>query len=222
MCHWKLRSSWTVCLSGSLILLLAGCRTTSHAQDGALVGAGLGTAVGAIIGHQSGHTQGGAVIGALTGAVAGSLAGDAQDAREERDAAVAYSRYQDEAAYQASKMAVSNHDLIDMAEARLSDRVILNAVQTRGGQFDLSPSAIIELKRHGVSDEVIMGIQQSNRGRADAVSYRYREPVIIAPPPTVYVAPPPPQVGIVIAPRPYYGYRYGGYGRPHYHHGHRW
>lgn len=220
MSHLKLRSSWTVWINCSLLLVVAGCRTTSHAQDGALLGAGLGTAAGAIIGSQSGHTGGGALIGALAGAAAGSIAGDAQDARDERDAAVAHARYQDEAAYQASKVALTNLDLIDMAEAKLSDQVILNAVQTRGAQLDLSPSAIIELKHHGVSDQVIMAVQQSNRsGR-----YSYSGPTIVTAPSTVYIAPPPPTVGVVIAPRPYYG---GYYGRPHRHgygygYGYRW
>ncbi|MDB5385398.1 MAG: hypothetical protein JWM11_1044, partial [Planctomycetaceae bacterium] len=114
--------------------------------------------------------------------------------------------------------------LIDMSEARLSDQVILNAVQTRGGQFDLSPSAIIELKRHGVSDGVIMSIQQSNRGQANAMSYSYPATTVVAPPPSVYIAPAAPTVGIVVAPRPYYGYGYYGgyYGRPHGRYGHRW
>jgi hypothetical protein len=223
MCHWKLRSSWTVWINCSLLLVIAGCRTTSHAQDGALLGAGLGTAAGAIIGSQSGHAAGGALIGALAGAAAGGIAGDAHDARDERDAAIAHTRYQEEAAYQAAKMSVTNYDLIEMADAKLSDQVILNAVQTRGGQFDLSPSAIIELKRHNVSDQVVMAIQQSN-GRAPT-SGRYSTTIINAPQP-VYIAPPAPTVGIVVAPRPYY---YGGgggyYGHRHrygYGYGYRW
>jgi hypothetical protein len=219
MCHWKLRSSWSAWLGCSLVLVVSGCRTTSHAQDGALLGAGLGTAVGAIIGAQTGHAEGGAVIGALAGAVTGSIAGDAEDARDDRDAAIAHARYQQEAAYQAARSAVSNLDLIDMTEAHLSDRVIINAVQTRGGQFDLSPAAIIELKRHNVSDEVIMTVQQYNgRGPSSRA---------IGAPSTVYITPPPPppSVGIVVAPRPYYGGYYGGgyYGRHgRYGYGARW
>lgn len=234
MGNLRLRSSWTACVTSGLLIVLAGCRTASHAESGALLGAGLGTAAGAIIGHQSGHTEGGALIGAVAGGLAGGLAGDAEDAREERDAAIAHTRYQQDLAdYQTAKVAVTNLDLIDMADARLSDRVILNAVQTRGGQFDLSPSAIIELKRHGLSDEVILEIQRSN-GRRTTIrpeytsNYNYPPTTVLAPPPPpVYIAPRAPTVGIVVTPRPYFGFSYGyGYGRyhgPHHrHHGHRW
>lgn len=215
MCKSVLRNKSFVFLCCSVILLATGCRTASHAESGALVGAGVGSALGAVIGHQSGHTPGGAVVGALAGAMVGGLAGDAEDAREERDAAISYSRYrEEEAAYHASKIAVTNLDLIDMAEAGLSDRVIVNAVQTRGGQFDLSPSAIIELKRHGLSDSAILSIQQLNRGTPPVRS----EPYAYVPAPTVYIAPRP-VVGISVGPRPYYRYHghYGPYHR-HYHH----
>jgi len=223
MCNWRLRSSFIPCLSCALVLFVAGCRTTSHAQDGALLGAGLGTAAGAIIGHQSGHTQGGALLGALTGAVVGGIAGDAEDARDERDAAIAHSQYQqEEAAYRASKVAVNNLDLIDMADAGLSDQVILNAIQTRGGQLDLSPSAIIELKQHRVSDAVILSLQQSNRGYASPRPnpYAYSSTTVITPAPTVYIAPRP-AIGISIGARPYYRY-HGHHGPYHRHYGPRW
>lgn len=219
------RGSWTISLCGCLIFAVTGCRTSSHAENGALVGAGLGTLAGAVIGHQSGHGGSGAMIGAITGAMAGGLVGDAEDAREERDAALAHARYQEEAAYHAAKVAVSNLDLIDMSQAGLSERVIINAVETRGGQFDLSPSAIIELKRQGVSDQVILSIQQLNRGKPTVRPdpYTYSSPTIISPAPTrmVYVAPRP-TIGVVIGARPSYRYHghYGPYHRHHHHH--RW
>ena len=216
MCHLKFCTAWKVWVVCSAVVVLTGCRTTSHAQSGALIGTGIGSFVGAVVGGESGHAAGGAIAGAMTGAVIGGLAGDAEDAREERDVAVAQAQYQQ---HLAASQAVTNVDLITMTQAGLSDQVIVNAVQTRGGQFDLSPNGIIDLKNRGVSDNVILSIQSST-GRPVASTYAYPATTIVAPPPAVYVVPPRPTIGVgFVVGRPY-GYR-GYYGRPHRHH-HHW
>ena len=193
------------------VALTVGCRTTSHAEGGALAGAGLGGTLGALIGSQSGHGGSGALMGAMAGAMVGGLAGEAEDAREERDAAVAQAQYERDVAVRNS---VTNYDLINMAQSGLSDQVILNAVDTRGGQFDLSPSAIIELKNHGVSESVILSIQKQSSSRSWS---RYSRPTtIVAPAAPVYVVRPRPTYGIFIGSRPHYHHR------PHYHYGCGW
>lgn len=215
MCQSKACPAWKIWVVCGVVVAVSGCRTTSHAQSGALIGTGIGSFVGAVVGGESGHAAGGAVAGALTGAVIGGLAGDAEDAREERDAAVAQAKYQQ---YIAAQQAVTNSDLITMTQAGLSDQVIVNAVQTRGGQFDLSPNGIIDLKNQGVSDHVILSIQSSS-SRPVATTYAYPTTTIVAPPSAVYVVPPRPTVGVgFMVGRPY-GYR-GCYGRPprHFHH----
>jgi hypothetical protein len=59
---------------------------------------------------------------------------------------------------------VTNGDVIAMETAGLSDDVIVNAIQqTQTIDFDLSPSALIDLKRAGVSDYVIKTIQDKSR-----------------------------------------------------------
>ena len=111
------------------------------------------------------------------------------------------------------QQAVSNLDLITMSQAGLSDAVIVNAVQTRGGQFDLSPNAIIDMKTHGVTDNVILSIQQSNFRRPVSSTYVYPATTVVAQPSVVYVAPRPTVgVGFMVGPRPYYR---GYYGRPY-------
>ena len=75
-------------------LALAGCQNMNNTQSGALLGTGLGATTGAIIGNASGHAGGGALIGAAAGALAGGLVGNAEDAREERDVAVAHAQYE--------------------------------------------------------------------------------------------------------------------------------
>lgn len=205
----------SVCVICGLMVASTGCAARNNTETGAMVGTGVGGVLGALIGGESGHAAGGAVVGALAGATVGGLAGNAEDAREERDAAVAQAQYNQ---HLAAQQAVTNLDLMTMAQAGLSDQVIVNAVQTRGGQFDLSPAAIIELKNRGVSDSVILTIQNQNNVRPVATSYSYPTTTVVQP---VYVAPRPTVgFGVVVAPRPYYGYR-GYYGRPYRHH-HHW
>ena len=57
---------------------------------------------------------------------------------------------------------ITNADIVAMATARLSDDVIVNAIRRLATpSFDLSPSALIELKKTGVSDRVIAAMQES-------------------------------------------------------------
>lgn len=203
-------SNWTICVACGLLSVLTGCRTANHAETGGLVGAGFGGVVGSMIGSRSGHSGTGALLGAITGAVVGGLAGEVEDARDERDAAVAQAQYE----RHMSAQSVSNLDLITMSQAGLSDQVIVNAVQTRGGQFDLSPNAIIELKNRGVSDYVILTIQQLN-GRRPATT------TIVTPSRIVYVEPRPTiGVGFMVGSRPHY--HSGYYGRPYGRYSHCW
>jgi len=131
----------------------------------AAVGTALGGAAGALIGHQSDHAAEGALIGAATGGLTGGLIGDAQDARAERDAAIA------QVSHAQHFPGLVNRDLINMAQSGLGDEVIINAIQQRGGQFDLSPAGLIALKSNGVSDVVIAAVQRSNSPTASGVVF---------------------------------------------------
>jgi outer membrane lipoprotein SlyB len=152
-----MRFMLTVSISG-LLALTSGCVAGRNTTSGAAVGTGLGALTGAVIGSQSGHAGGGAAIGALTGALAGGLIGNAEDAYEERDAVIAHAQYE-RAVQQAHAQAMNNSDLIFMAQSGVSEDVIKTAVNTRGGNFDLSPAAIVHLKNNGVSDRVILAVQ---------------------------------------------------------------
>lgn len=56
---------------------------------------------------------------------------------------------------------LTNADIIAMATAKLSDDVINNAVSRAvTTAFDVSPSALIELKKAGVSDRIIQTMQE--------------------------------------------------------------
>jgi len=195
----------------SLGLFMSGCANMNNTQSGALAGTGLGAVTGAIIGEAAGGRPGaGALIGAATGAVAGGLVGNAEDAKEERDVAVAHAQYE-HARNQAIAQAVTESDVIVMTRNNVGDDVIINSLRTRGCRWDSSPDAVIRLKHEGVSDRVIQAMQNTGV-----------RPVVAGggpPPPAYYYPPPPPPVGGVVIVGPgYYGPHYGPryYGRPYY------
>ena len=195
--------------SAGLCLLAAGC--ASHTETGMAFGSGLGALTGAVIGHQSGHTAGGAVLGGIVGAAAGGLVGNAEDAREERDAAYARAAY-----VEANSDAMTNAEVIQLAQSGVSDPVILSSMRTRGGRFDLSPAGVIQLTSSGVSERVILAMQESPAvpryisPRRETV-YVPRTRVVVVEP-----APPPPSIGF------YYGTGPRCYGPPRHHHHHHW
>ncbi|HUG17746.1 MAG TPA: glycine zipper domain-containing protein [Planctomycetaceae bacterium] len=148
----RAKSRWLLVLSVGLFA--AGCHPRNHTEHGVMLGSTLGALAGGVIGHQSGNTVDGAALGAVAGGLTGAIVGNAND---ERDMALASAS----ASQVKAENAVTNYDLIRMTQSGVSDEVIVNTVRSRGGRIDLGPSAIIDLKNNGVSDAVILGIQQA-------------------------------------------------------------
>jgi uncharacterized protein YcfJ len=178
-------------------LSAAGCAGVNHTGNGALLGSGLGAVTGAMIGDHNGNAGAGALIGAASGALAGGLLGNAEDAREERDAAIAQANYERQTRM-AQQYALTNNDVARMSQSGVSDSVIIGSIQSRGGRFDTSPDAIIGLKQGGVSDLVIQTMQHA----PPALAAPYQETVVVPRSPTrVYVEPYPPAPSVVVVPR---------------------
>ena len=131
----------------------------SHSANGTLFGGGLGAVAGGIVGHQLGQRDVGALLGAAAGGLSGAVVGNELDIREERDAAVRYAGHLEQALVSESKQ-LTNYDLARLTASGASDEIIIAAVRSHGGSFDLSPDGIIQLKALGVSDGVILGVQQ--------------------------------------------------------------
>lgn len=201
------------------LLCSSGCSNLNHTGNGALVGSGIGAATGAIIGHQSGHRDAGALIGAAAGAVGGAVVGQEQQIREDHQTAMAAAR-QAEWQRHADAQAVTNHDIVRMTKGGLSDSVIINAIHTRGGRFDMSPDALIAMKTDGVDDNVIQAMQQGSGAKVTTTVPAGSPSVVTspAPPAVVYVAPRP-SASIVIGPRPIV---IGPRHRHRHHHHRRW
>ena len=179
------------------LLALTGCASTGnyHTSRGAALGTGLGAATGAIIGHQSGNAGTGALIGAAAGALGGGLVGKVKDTEEERDVAIAQAAYLEH-----QQQALSNADVIMMAQNQLGEQVIISSIQSRGGRFDLSPQGLVMLKQSGVSDKVIEYMQTSGYPADVPPTIITGGPRVVTPPPVVIVEPapyPPPHVGFV-------------------------
>ena len=135
-----------------------GCANMNNTEKGAAVGGVGGTVVGAIVGKQLGNTGAGAAIGAVTGLAAGALVGKSEDNAEERDNAARTAAYEHNMRVREAR-AVTNSDIVYMAQNGINDSIICNEIRTRGGRFDTSPQSIINLQRSGVSDTVIQAMQ---------------------------------------------------------------
>ena len=194
--------SFRFVLLATVALGLAGCANMNNTQAGAAAGTGIGAVTGAIVGEATGHPGAGALIGGATGAVVGGLVGNAEDKKEERDAAIAHAQYE-AARNQAMAYAITEAQVVDMTHNRVSDSVIINSIRKNGCLWDGSPEAVIRLKQSGVSDRVIAAMQNTGAPQPVAAG---------SGPPMYYYAPPPPPVGVVVVGPRYYR----PYGRPYY------
>lgn len=153
-------------------LTAAGCTTAGrNTRSGTLLGAAIGAGTGAIVGHQSGHRGAGAAIGAGIGALSGALVGNAVD-RSERESAARTERALHEIRPRNAPTHLSILDVIRMSQAGLGDRVINAKIDQSGASFDLSTQDVIDLKRSGVSDDVIRHML----ARPHPAAARYEEP----------------------------------------------
>lgn len=168
-------------------LLPMGCSSMNHTEAGAANGIGIGAITGAIIGSHSGNGGAGALIGAATGGLAGSLIGNAEDAREERDVAIAQANHE-----RMARSAIRNADVVQMAHSGVSDSVIMGSIRSQGGAFDLSPQTLIILKQQGISDPLLEFMQRHNYVSAsEPIIVQQRPTTVVSSPSVVYVTPRP-------------------------------
>ncbi|PWU08065.1 MAG: hypothetical protein C5B50_30330 [Verrucomicrobia bacterium] len=172
---------------GVLAVALAGCETPYGTPDrtgtGALAGGGIGAASGAIIGAASGgHAGTGALIGGAVGAITGALIGHSMDmdeqARLRAQAPATYGRVE-----QGQPLNVA--DVKALAQAKLSDDVIITQIRNSRTVYHLSATDIIDLQNAGVSQGVINYMINTPNTVASA-------PPVNVPPGSVVVQGPPP------------------------------
>jgi uncharacterized protein YcfJ len=169
--------------------------------SGTVVGGALGAITGALVGGSK-NREGGALIGAGVGALTGNVMGRAKD-REDEQRTLAGASTVRALNQQAAATAVTNFDVVELTHAGVGDEVIISTMRSRGARMDLSPTALITLKQHGVSDRVVLAAQQMSQA-----------PTYVAPAVPVTVTRVSP---VIVTPAPYYyGPRYHHYHHPHH------
>ena len=77
------KSSRSLIVILSAVLILAGCASWNKTQKGAVIGTAAGGTMGAVIGRASGNTALGAIIGAAVGGATGAVIGNQMDKQAE-------------------------------------------------------------------------------------------------------------------------------------------
>jgi len=102
----------------------------------------------------------------------GNISEEAMTATRKVIAARGEQQIQDAAAADAAKTAsanslaaeapdpsrLSNKDVTEMVQAKLSDQIIISKMRTTRCRFDTSPNALIQLKKSGASDAVMLAV----------------------------------------------------------------
>jgi len=146
----KAKCLWLLLVATSVL----GCQSSNYAERGTAIGALTGALAGAAIGENNGKAGAGAVIGTAVGALAGTAIGESSDADIARNNAIIQERLGRQLAG-----AVTVDDVIVMAQANLSDDVIITHVRANGVANPPRREDLITLSNAGVSDAVIKAMQ---------------------------------------------------------------
>ena len=181
-----------------LVPLIGGCAGASHTAEGAGVGALLGTGTGALLGSATGNTGAGALLGLGAGTLIGGAIGNENDRREKESLVQAKNEAEAKAGHGTP---LGMTDVIQLARQNMGDEVIINQIRSTNSTFQLSTEDLRSLKENGVSDRVIVEMQNRrpyvDRGPQYA-PYPYRHRYYYGPPPPViYYGPPPPPPPVV-------------------------
>jgi hypothetical protein len=68
---------------------------------------------------------------------------------------------------QPTPTAVTNTDLIKMADAGVGDQTIILAIQRGPAMLDTSPQALILLKKAGVSDQALNAVLEASKSQSE-------------------------------------------------------
>jgi outer membrane lipoprotein SlyB len=180
-------------------LIWAGCEypngDPNYTGTGVLTGGAVGAFSGAAIGGQH-HGGEDALIGAAVGAVAGGLIGHSLDEQQQerlrRQAPQTYARVD-----QGQPLSVA--DVKALAQAGISDNVIISQIRNSHTVYRLNAADIIDLRNAGVSNQVIDFMINTPGTVGGASTATQATAVYVAQPP-----PPPPAETIVVAPGPGY------------------
>ena len=180
-------------------MVLTGCQypngEPNNTGTGALTGAAVGAASGAVIGGPR-NAGAGALIGGAIGAITGALIGNSMDEQQRE-----YLRTQAPQTYvrveQNQPLAVA--DVKALAQAKISDDLIISQIRASHTVYHLSAADIIDLRNSGVSEKVIDFMINTPTTIGGTTEAPPTETVVSQPPP-----PAPTENVTVVAPGPNY------------------
>lgn len=187
-------------LTAAALLASTGCSTMNNTEAGALGGGIIGGGLGTVIGAASGNPLAGAAIGGASGALLGGVVGNAED-RQERREVQAVQQWQ-------ARNQMTVQDVVSMTHQHVGDRIIIQQMATTYSNFEIRPEDITYLKQQGVSDAVIMAMQERRSPPPGPYRVRPAGGVMVYEP----LPPPPPPIAIGV------GFSSGGCG-PRWRHG---
>lgn len=193
------KQTWRMASLVVSVLVTGGCASMSNTEKGLAGGGAIGAGTGALIGNAVGHTGAGALIGAGVGALSGGLIGNSIDQSERK----AEAQLAAATAPGAPRGPLGITDIAQMAQAHVSDEVIIAQIRSSGSVYHLSSTDTVWLKSQGVSDCVLQEMLASaarSPKRVYSATPVYAQPVYVYEP-----CPPPPVIGV--------GFGYTQYGR---------
>src|SRR3984957_10840809 len=172
-------------------VVLTGCvnpdGTQNNTGSGALGGAAIGAVSGSIIGGR--NAGAGALIGGAIGAITGGLIGNSMDEQQRE-----YLRERAPQTYvrveQNQPLAVA--DVKALAQAKVSDDVIISQIRNSHTVYHLIPADIIDLRNSGVSENVIDFMINTPTTIGGTTEVSTADTVVAQ-------APPPPEDDVVVA-----------------------
>ncbi|HZT23913.1 MAG TPA: YXWGXW repeat-containing protein [Verrucomicrobiae bacterium] len=194
-----MKTNWRipVLTVASSAVLLTGCQypngDPNYTGTGALTGGALGAATGAVLAGPR-NAGAGALIGGALGAITGGIIGSGMD-EEQRERLRAQAPQTYVRVEQGQPLGLA--DIKALAQAHVSDEVIINQIQSTHSVYHLSSADIIDLHNAGVSDRVI-DFMINTQNSPDAAAATSTTVVVQEPPP------PPPAETVVVAPAPGY------------------
>jgi hypothetical protein len=79
-----------------------------------------------------------------------------------------------------AQQVLTNESVERMAKARLGDDVIVSMIQSQAGHYDVTPDALIALKKRGISDKVLAALAAKGNPNATASAAPATAPVTVA------------------------------------------
>ena len=79
-----------------------------------------------------------------------------------------------------AQQVLTNESVEKMAKARLSDDVIVSMIQSQAGHYEVTPEALIALKKKGISDKVLAALAAKSNTTATAPTALATAPLAVA------------------------------------------